>query len=244
MSPKTFAIIIFCVLFCINAKTVSFENHPKQANSLKEDDEEVHVRKPAEGFFTPYYNKKAYHYRQQDIVQEKNNALEMFWYWLLRTLQKGKGFIKTFPIILRIFLIALVLLFIYILVTKTKFYRLFYAQQEAKPIQFQESDSNIEQLDFDEMIKKEYMNNNFRNTIRFLYLKLLNMMDQHEVISYSKDKTNRDYLNEIGSKEIQSKYQTAVNIYEYVWYGHFSIKQKDCDHFIQQFEHLFKIVNA
>ncbi len=217
----------------------------RQHNRIKlnKDTQDIEVRMPEDRFFDSYYDNKAYQYHQSGTFEEGRNFFETIWYWLMRMLSKTRGVFKAFPVVFRIILVIISLVFLYFLITKTRMYNLFYSRDKTENIPVYELDDEPGDVDLDALFKEEYAKDNFRNAIRLLYLKLLNVLDSHHFIIYSKDKTNRDYLKELKPDTIRAEYQNAVRIYEYVWYGHFLINKNDCDRFIQDYEHLFKMVN-
>ncbi len=224
----------------------NFSGNGHQHNTLKinKDDQDIEIRMPEDDFFESYYENQAYQYHQSGVHKKGNNFYEMIWYWLKRMLYKTRGVLNAFPIIFKILLVIISLVFLYFLITQTRIYNIFYSRDKTENIPVYELDDESKEIDLDALFKEEYSKNNYRNAIRLLYLKLLNVLDSQHLIIYSKDKTNKDYLMELTSDKIREEYRNAVRIYEYVWYGHFFIDKKNCDLFIQNYERLFKLVNA
>jgi hypothetical protein len=57
--------------------------------------------------------------------------------------------------------------------------------------------------------------------IRFLFLRMLAVMADKEIINFSPEKTNHDYLKEVPQKD-RNSYASLMRNYEYIWYGKFT----------------------
>jgi hypothetical protein len=63
--------------------------------------------------------------------------------------------------------------------------------------------------------------------VRYYYLLLLKNLTDVNLIEYEFDKTNNDYLKEITSKAINQNFEKATLLYDYIWYGNFSVSEND-----------------
>lgn len=89
-----------------------------------------------------------------------------------------------------------------------------------------EDDDNIEDIDFDNLLKRAISNDNYRLAIRYYYLILLKKLAIKKYIEYHKDKTNSEYLFELKSKQIKKEFSYLSYIYSYVWYGEFHVNEQ------------------
>lgn len=89
-----------------------------------------------------------------------------------------------------------------------------------------EDDDNIENVDFDNLLKSAISNNNNRLAIRYYYLIVLKKLAIKKHIEYHKDKTNSEYLFELKNKKIKSEFSYLSYIYSYVWYGEFPVSEQ------------------
>ena len=97
---------------------------------------------------------------------------------------------------------------------------------EEKAIEgFRYEEDHIEQVDFDQLIKKALKATNYRLATRYLYLKSLKSLANKNTIEWHFDKTNSDYLNEIQDSKLKALFKRASYIYDYVWYGEFPIDE-------------------
>lgn len=90
---------------------------------------------------------------------------------------------------------------------------------------FQYVEEDITEVNFDSLIKKALKVANYRLATRYLYLASLKKLTNKNVIDWHYDKTNNDYLNEITDDTIKTYFKRISYIYDYVWYGEFSIDE-------------------
>jgi hypothetical protein len=78
---------------------------------------------------------------------------------------------------------------------------------------------DIFSIDYASAINKAEANSNYKLAIRFLFLQLLVKLHQAQIIHYTKEQTNADYLQYLTHKPQFVQFKTAANLYENVWYG-------------------------
>lgn len=76
---------------------------------------------------------------------------------------------------------------------------------------------------YDSLIDEAEFKNEFNLAVRYLFLKTLKNLADREIISFSSDKTNNEYLEEMASNASQQEFASLISHYEYVWYGKFVI---------------------
>jgi len=82
---------------------------------------------------------------------------------------------------------------------------------------------NIFEIDFDLHVNNALKDGDYRMATRLLFLRMLKVMSQKNLLNYSIDKTNMDYLFELNGTRYFKDFAMASRNYEYVWYGNFSI---------------------
>lgn len=80
---------------------------------------------------------------------------------------------------------------------------------------------NEEELDA--RIRKAAASKEYRLAVRLQYLKTLKMLDDKQMIRLQARSTNSDYLNQLLKSRFFSQFQFLTRIYDYVWYGEFSL---------------------
>ncbi|GAA3613750.1 hypothetical protein Q4Q39_03325 [Flavivirga amylovorans] len=82
---------------------------------------------------------------------------------------------------------------------------------------------NIEHADIHTLIKNAENDNNYRLAIRYYYLLVLKTLSLKNHIKFEDDKTNSEYLNEISEKPFNEKFAYILYLYNYIWYGKFTL---------------------
>ena len=77
--------------------------------------------------------------------------------------------------------------------------------------------------DFDNLINQALQVGNYRQAVRYQYLKTLHKLADKNLVELAKDKTNFQYVREIGVPAFQNDFAALTLNYEYVWYGEFMI---------------------
>ena len=85
----------------------------------------------------------------------------------------------------------------------------------------------VKNEDLDTLMKNAISNGDFRLAIRYYYLKELRKLDHLKLIEYQFQKTNREYLQEIGKPDLKSKFAEITKTYEFIWYGSFTVTEND-----------------
>ncbi len=79
---------------------------------------------------------------------------------------------------------------------------------------------DITTLDTDDLILKAHNARDYKLAIRLYFLDLLKKLNENGMIEWTKDKTNRDYLSELFSKQYYfNEVRRLTLAYERVWYG-------------------------
>lgn len=78
---------------------------------------------------------------------------------------------------------------------------------------------------YDTMLAKAIEDHQFRDAVRILYLMALKQLNDREMITWKPDKTNHDYLAELGDHPSSRSFDILTSYYEYVEYGDFKIEE-------------------
>lgn len=79
--------------------------------------------------------------------------------------------------------------------------------------------------DFDALIRLALQNANYRQAVRYQYLRTLHTLAGKNFLILAPDKTNFQYVSEISNRSYQNDFASLTLSYEYVWYGEFNIEQ-------------------
>lgn len=95
---------------------------------------------------------------------------------------------------------------------------------------------NIHEIHFSEKILEFENTKNYRSAIRYQFLNVLKIFSDQKRIDWNTEKTNHDYLNELKDENLKSKFSELIYIFEYVWYGEFTIDEEAYQHLKRKFE--------
>jgi hypothetical protein len=83
------------------------------------------------------------------------------------------------------------------------------------------ADDALENVDLDAKINEAVTNKNYRQAVRYMYLKTLKLLSDSNVITLHAKSTNQDYIRQMYRHNSLSQFRDLTRIYEYVWYGEF-----------------------
>jgi hypothetical protein len=138
----------------------------------------------------------------------------------------------------------LIILVLLIVITKTKLYKLFYSDQVIENPDFVFSNPGEQPIDFDEAIRLQLSQQQYRLAIRLLYIKGISLLRSKEFIHFSKEKTNVDYWYDLRDADLKSGFYRVTSIYNHVWYGDFEIEEDQYLRFEKSFQSFYSIINV
>lgn len=98
---------------------------------------------------------------------------------------------------------------------------------------------NIEELDIQVLLDRAIRSGDFKLAIRLYYLRLLKKLHEQNKIVWKKDKTNRDYLSELFSRDFFFEEIKRLTLsYESVWYGDHMLRSESFQKLTDRFESL------
>jgi len=149
----------------------------------------------------------------------------IFWYWVNKII--GAIFSNEGPApYIRYTIMFLVLAFVVYKIVGGGFSGLFSRNKKIKGMNgFEYAEEDIYQQDLDEKLNQSIKNKNYREAIRYYYIKLLKELDINRLIKWEAGKTNRDYKKELKSNPIIDNFVSLSGIYEYSWYGQFEVDE-------------------
>lgn len=98
-------------------------------------------------------------------------------------------------------------------------------------------EENLHQADLEDFIRRALAEGNYALAVRLYYLAILKELSLKNLITWKKDKTNRDYLREMNRTPIAIPFSEITLIFERIWYGNLDLQQPD----FEQLEPKFKI---
>ncbi len=122
---------------------------------------------------------------------------------------------------------GLVIIYVILKLTKTSVRGLIYGQSGNERMSFMESEENIHELNFDVLIKEAIDKGQYNRAIRLMYLKTLKGLTDKQLIDWRINKTNSDYIQELGGKEIAPAFRRLTLLFEYICYGDFHLSDTE-----------------
>ena len=101
-------------------------------------------------------------------------------------------------------------------------------RKKAKPLPSQEDmaiSEDIFSVDYEQELEKAIANQNYRLGVRLMYLHVLRMFSEKNIIEYKIERTNSDYLLQLFNTSYYKDFFRLTRNFEYVWYGKFDISQ-------------------
>ena len=98
--------------------------------------------------------------------------------------------------------------------------------------------------DINQLILVAIKNQNYRLAIRYYYIQTLKFLTEKNIISWESEKTNLDYIKEIDDGILNSDFKNVTKIYNYIWYGEFSIDELKFEKLKNTFETLNKSIKS
>ncbi|MFT3753796.1 MAG: hypothetical protein QM800_13285 [Paludibacter sp.] len=186
-----------------------------------------------DSFREKYLNDKDFNYNQET---GSKTFLARFFESLGNLLKKLFGFgsfgkvSDIASLILKILCGLVVLVVIYFIIRlfinhKGKWF--FQKKNEAISIDIDDAEQLIQSADFEQLIRKIEKQGNTRQSIRLYYLWLLKELKEKELIVWLPEKTNSDYMAELKDETLRKQFSYLSYLYNYIWYGEFSIAGDD-----------------
>ncbi len=199
----------------------------KEDYEIYQDNDSIVPKSFRENFQKDYQSEE---FRYQPVLKDTSrwdNFKAWLAYWLDRIFSfGGEGNASVFEIILKTIAVLIVLFVVYLIVKAiiNKEGGWIFGKSSKKKITATEfSEEDIHSIDFRTIIDKSKAANNYRLSIRYYYLWLLKRMSDNGIIEWDIEKTNSDYLYEIKRAALKEDFQYLSYIYDYSWYGEFTI---------------------
>ena len=104
-----------------------------------------------------------------------------------------------------------------------------------------DNEEDIFEVEYEREIQNAVNAGNFRLAVRLMYLQTLKEMSERNIIRYSNEKTNSDYLFQLAKSRHYKSFFRLTRHFDYIWYGQFVLSpeafqsvQKDFSSFKQQ----------
>lgn len=184
------------------------------------------------------YNTNDFDYSEiteKDRFTWYQRILERFNDWLNSLFGTSTSFNTDFlyPFLILIFILILVFIIYKLVISGRKGYKSKEEDEDAKSVEFFEK--NLHKIDFTTYLEDALLQENYRLAIRFLHLRNLKLLSEKNIIEWELRKTNLDFYNEIKDNDLKKLFHHTYWIYDYVWFGNFSINKTQFENYQQDF---------
>ncbi|MGZ3900124.1 MAG: hypothetical protein ACXVNQ_07100 [Bacteroidia bacterium] len=198
-------------------------------DSLKRiaDTAEIKTLRPSKEKEREIFSDSKLNYKK-DIIAKKG-IFERFLEWLAEKLFGKAGYdnISTARTIIIWTIVIISLGIIIWLLSRSELISLTRTKAKSTSFNFTDITEDLDTINFNQKIKDALSGQDYRLAIRWHYLKMLYIYDKKRLIVFAPFKTNIDYGNELRGKEEQHKeFLKLSRIYEYVWYGQFTLHEE------------------
>lgn len=85
----------------------------------------------------------------------------------------------------------------------------------------------IHETDLERHLRDALSRGEYNLAIRVHYLQIIRALSEKKYILWSKEKTNREYLRELGSTRMEEPVRNITGVYERIWYGNRRTEKED-----------------
>ncbi|MBN8785733.1 MAG: DUF4129 domain-containing protein [Terrimonas sp.] len=178
-------------------------------------------------------------YANKDLHEKKKRQsgswLERFLLWLAILLNNNAFSIFLWILIMLCFAAAVVWFL-------SKNHMNIWGSSKGPVITRTKQDGDVEDIfaaDLKAEIQKAEQKQDYRLAIRFHYLHLLKVLSQHELIKYTHDATNMEYLTQLYGKPFYAAFFKVTRDYEYAWYGEIAVTREQYNNVVEEFMQVY-----
>lgn len=108
----------------------------------------------------------------------------------------------------------------------------------------QDDEELIKSPHLEALIERAVAEENFRLAIRYYYLKVLQILSNHEKIVWKPEKTNADYQQELSEVAFLPQFLHVTHTYDFVWYGQFDMTATAYQEEVNYFNQLIELIHG
>lgn len=222
---RCFIGLLCCLLLgSPRAEAQSVADSTKRQRVITRDDRApVRVRYPAADHLRDLQTGHDYQYDRDAPPPE--SPVARFFNWLYRkfiNFLRSKAYENVWQYVI---LAAIAGLVIYLLLKAEVLGFLFPKRAQSSGLDYENLAENIHDIDFDAAVAEAIDQQNFRLAIRLRYLQTLKRLNDAGRIAYKPEKTNRQYVYELGNSPLQADFENLTRQFEFIWYGDFPLDE-------------------
>ena len=165
---------------------------------------------------------------EKNFLEEASDWLSAKWNKLMEWIFGDKQGNEILNFIINYFPYLLLAIGIFIIVRLLYKYDVFKkraARQNPPDIRLADDEEIVKSSNISTLIDKSKQESDYRMAIRYLFLNMLRQADQQELIRFTKNKTNDDYIVEIKDKTLARGFENLTYYYDFIWYGQYPVDE-------------------
>lgn len=205
----------------------------KELKEISKDTSIVKSGQFSSNFQEKYYKDKEFDYHRDEVKRSIWEKIKERIYKILSILFGwGKNYkigkaTNTFYYVISAIIILTALFFIVKFLIQNKDNLFFKRKDKEIKIDVNDLEQLIQHANFEGLISESEQQGNARQSIRLYYLWLLQYLKDKDMIEWDLNKTNGDYISEIKNENIRQKFSYLSYLFNYIWYGEFSINDTE-----------------
>lgn len=97
-------------------------------------------------------------------------------------------------------------------------------------------EQNLLEVDLNKYIKEAVASNNYALAIRYQQLLNIQLLAKKNIVYWNQSKTNMELMDEITRLDLRSDFKKCTALFDYVWFGDFTISASKFEEISQQFQ--------
>jgi len=221
-------LFLFFIMLSVSAFTQT------DSLTIKNDKSSIDQKKFNKKNLKKYKVDKDFLYEEEKEVKEPT-FLERFFNWLGRKflhflewifgVKYAKGLFGTILSALPYVITGIILFLLLKFFFKINMNSIISTSKNKPIVSITEEEELIKNKDISKLIKQAIQQKNFRLAVRYYYLNILKELESKEFIIWEQQKTNEDYSKEISQPTIKKSFINLTRLYDFVWYGNFTINE-------------------
>lgn len=114
-----------------------------------------------------------------------------------------------------------------------------------KVFTIEDIEDRIHESDLDRLLREALERKDYRLAIRIYYLAIIKELSLKELIRWKRDKTNREYLNEViaAKPELHGGFRETTIAFERAWYGDIEVGEQDYNSLSPRFRQFMEAIS-
>lgn len=236
---RFYSLLIFIFLIC------NFTFAQQDSLAVQYDDTKIKPHKITEDDLSEYKKNNDFNYTE---AAEDDSIARKIKRWLVNILTRifeaifgigsATGILKFIFNVLPYIILGVLIFLLIKFFLKVNSRQLLMGEQKKGTVSLSNDEHIINNEDIWALIQNAINDQNYRLAIRYYYLLSLKNLSENETIQWELQKTNKDYVNEINDEALKQNFINITRIYDYVWYGGFSVDALKFSHLKNAFENI------